>query len=194
LVAKGQRARVDLQLVAMIKDAREGLALNGIKVDEKVFMTGFSADGKFSQRFTILHPERVMAAFAGGIAGITTYPLSEYQGESLCYPIGVADLKELTDSDFNKAEYDRVPQFFCMGELETTDATEYPDCYPQKDSEQIWRLFGRRQMPDRWNATQKVLAAAAPSIRCKTYPGIGHTISDDVRKDIVQFFKEHWNR
>lgn len=194
LTIKGKEERADLQLIAMITDARQFLALNGIKMEEKVFMIGFSSDGKFSQRFTVLHPDLVAAAFAGGIAGITTFPLSEYKGEKLCYPIGVADLKELTGKEFDKAEYSKVPQLFCMGENETTDAVEYPDCYPKEDAEQIRRLFGRKVMPDRWAAARQVLADSAPNVQCKTFPGIGHDVNNEVTNDVVKFFQDHGSR
>jgi len=76
------RSRIDLQLVTMIKNARQVLAHNGITVAEKVFIMGYSSDGKFAQRFTILHPEMAAAVAAGGIAGACTLPLSEYNGEN----------------------------------------------------------------------------------------------------------------
>lgn len=195
LLVKGdKRERVDLQLLFMIKDARQLLQHNGIQVDEKVFMTGFSSSAKFAQRFTILHPEAVMAAAAGAIAGTTTYPVAEYNGEKLNYPVGVADLKALTGTDFDAAGYKKVPQFFFMGELDTNDVTQWRDCVPEEDAQQIWRLFGKQQIPDRWATTQKVLADTAPNIKCKTLPGIGHSTNEGVINDVVEFFKSHWTR
>ena len=43
--------RVDLQLVAMIADARAGLHAKHVDVEAKVFMQGFSASGMFVNRF-----------------------------------------------------------------------------------------------------------------------------------------------
>lgn len=189
-----QKDKVDKQLVAMIHDAQKQLEHNGIRVADKVFMWGYSTDAKFAQRFTVLHPDMVMATVAGGIAGTTTFPMADYSGETLNYPVGVADIKSLTGSDFNKEEYAKVPQFFLMGETDTNDATQWRDCFRQQDADQINRLFGKNQMPDRWNATQKLLAEIAPEIKCKTYLGIGHSITNGVTSDMVNFFKEHWNR
>lgn len=189
-----QKDKIDKQLVAMIKDAQKQLEHNGIQVADKVFMYGYSTDAKFAQRFTVLHPDLVMATVAGGIAGTTTFPMNEYDGETLNYPVGVADIKALTGSDFNKDKFAKVPQFFIMGETDTNDATQYRDCFRQQDADQINRLFGKNQMPDRWNATQKVLLGVSPIIKCKTYSGIGHSMSSEMNQDIVDFYKEHWNQ
>ena len=189
-----QKDRIDMQLVSMIKDAQKQLEYNGVHVADKVFVYGFSTDGKFAQRFTLLHPDTVMATIAGAIAGTTTFPITEYKGEKLCYPVGAADIKDLTGADFNKDEYVKVPQLFMMGDADSNDATEWRDCFTKKDAEQIWRLFGRRQVPDRWAATQQILAGVAPGIKCNTYPGVGHTITNEMHNDMVEFFKEHWTR
>jgi hypothetical protein len=59
-------SRIDQQLIAMIDDAREKLADEGWPVRRRVLMAGFSAAGQFTNRFTLLHPERVLAAAVGG--------------------------------------------------------------------------------------------------------------------------------
>jgi hypothetical protein len=69
VVNGGSIKRVDLQLIAMIRDAQEKLAARGFRVDEKVFMMGFSASGAFTTRFTMLHPEIVRAAAPGSPGG-----------------------------------------------------------------------------------------------------------------------------
>src|SRR5215472_6520300 len=48
--------RIDLQLIAMIRDARRRLAEAGVPIEEKVFLWGYSAAGSFTIRFTVLHP------------------------------------------------------------------------------------------------------------------------------------------
>jgi len=95
--------RVDLQLIAMIDDARERLTALGIPIGKKVFMNGFSASGSFVNRFTLLHPERVKAATAGS-GGCPMVPVSEWNGHTLRYPVGVSDLELLTGNPFNLNE------------------------------------------------------------------------------------------
>ena len=57
--------RIDLQLIAMINDARSILSSYDIEVDSKVFMAGVSASGSFVSRFTMLHPDMIKAASIG---------------------------------------------------------------------------------------------------------------------------------
>lgn len=49
--AKMYRQYINLQLIAMIEDATDWLADEGIHIEEKVFMNGFSACGFFTNRF-----------------------------------------------------------------------------------------------------------------------------------------------
>lgn len=56
---------VDLQLIAMIDAARAELAAKGQPVQSRVLIAGFSAAGMFTNRFTMLHPKRVLAAAVG---------------------------------------------------------------------------------------------------------------------------------
>ena len=72
--------RIDLQLEAMIDDAAERLTRQGWTVDRKVLMFGFSASGMFVNRFTVLHPDRVLAAAVGSPGGWPIAPVSEWQG------------------------------------------------------------------------------------------------------------------
>ena len=61
--------RIDLQLIAMIDQARTTLAARGITTSETILIQGFSASGMFANRFTVLHPDRVKAATIGSPGG-----------------------------------------------------------------------------------------------------------------------------
>ncbi len=50
--------RIDLQLLAMIKDAKTKLASSGYPTKDKFLMTGFSASGTFVNRFALIHPDK----------------------------------------------------------------------------------------------------------------------------------------
>ncbi len=80
--------RLDLQLLAMISDARLRLQDLGIPVEKKVVMTGFSASGSFVNRFTFLHPEKLQAVVSGGLNGILMLPKKEMNDHTLNYPLG----------------------------------------------------------------------------------------------------------
>ncbi|MEQ1924149.1 MAG: hypothetical protein ABL952_16730, partial [Pyrinomonadaceae bacterium] len=90
---KTEYRRLDLQMVAMIDDARKRLEDDGMKFDKRVLINGFSAQGMFANRFTFLHPDRVKAAAIGSPGGWPIAPVEKYKDKTLRYPIGVADLK-----------------------------------------------------------------------------------------------------
>ncbi len=54
---EGKLVRIDLQLINMIEDAKSRLLERNIELEDKVFLTGFSASGSFTNRFTVLHPQ-----------------------------------------------------------------------------------------------------------------------------------------
>ncbi len=190
LTSEGETKRVDQQLSAMIKDARDTLKTRGIIVEKKVFMVGFSASAKFVQRYITLHPEEVQAIAVGAVAGTTTLPMKEYNGVKLRYPVGIADLKQFTGKDFDMKSYKQIAQYIYMGDNDTNDATNYRDCYEEEDAQTIWRVLGRN-MPDRFNETLKAVnkGGFGSSVQFHTYKGIGHDISDNMYSDIVEFFK-----
>ena len=81
--------RIDLQLIAMIDDARERLAAKSINVDRKVFMMGMSASGQFASRFVMLHPFRSLdlpVRRDGASLGVQPEP------DGLVRPLGIVDL------------------------------------------------------------------------------------------------------
>lgn len=111
--------RLDLQLIAMIDDARARLAASGINMGPKVWMVGFSASGAFAHRFALLHPARVQAVSAGG--GIVTAPVSVWKGNTLPFPIGIADLAQIVGVPFDTAAYAKVPLQFYVGDRQRND-------------------------------------------------------------------------
>ena len=86
-------ARLDLQLLAMVDDARASLGAEDVQTDERFLLQGYSASGMFANRFTALHPDRVMAVASGSPGGWPIAPAAEHQGERLPYPAGVADVE-----------------------------------------------------------------------------------------------------
>ena len=106
--------REDLQMVAMVDDARERLKELGIDMDKKIFIEGYSASAMFTSRF-ILHPDRVQAA-AFGEHGWAIVPTERWEDLSLPYPYGTGDIETLTGEPFNLDEFKKVAIFAYMGE------------------------------------------------------------------------------
>ena len=162
--------RLDLQLLAMIKDARRQLAAQGCRLEQKFFMTGFSASGTFANRFSLLHPEALQAVAAGGINGIAMLPLPQLDGQALRYPLGTADMKAITGKKPDLKQFRSLPQLLYMGALDSNDAVAFDDAYSDSDRAIVHRLLGKDLIPTRWAAVQKVYKQQGIEAEFRTYP------------------------
>lgn len=180
--------RIDLQLIAMIQDARRRLAAAGIPTEKKVFLWGYSAAGSFTIRFTILHPEIVRAASLGGCS-VPTLPLEKVNGHSARYPIGVADVKQLTGRQFRARAFRSVPIQIFRGSLDTNDEVAYDDGYDPADREFINRELGEPPPIHRYPTIQELYRRAAPRVKFIIELGVAH--SDALtRKQTPLFFRQ----
>ena len=189
VISSGPLKRLDLQLLAMIADARPRLEAMKRPVRSKVLMNGFSASGLFANRFALLHPEAVVAAAYGGINGFITLPVGELKSRPLNFPVGIGDLQNLTGDPFDRPVYLAIPQFAYMGADETNDAVVKDDAYSDEERTLIFELLGRTMMPDRWEAVQAVYQTEKVSIQFKTYSGIGHGTDGRINKEVAEFFR-----
>jgi hypothetical protein len=182
--------RIDLQLIHMFEDAQSRLEKRNIKTQNQFLMTGFSASGTFANRFTLLHPDKVFAVAAGGVCGLLMLPMDSLDGEALAYPLGVGDVKEWTQKEFQKELFLQTPQFYFMGSLDTNDAVAFDDAYAPGEREQIYRLLGKQMQPERWEQCQKIYLDSQVNALMKTYKGVGHKHTEEIKNEIVEFFKE----
>jgi hypothetical protein len=185
--------RVDLQLIAMIRDAQQRLADRGFGVSDKIFMMGFSASGAFTSRFTMLHPEIVQAAAPGSPGGWPLAPVTAWEGTTLRYPVGIADVADLVGVPVDLAAFRRVPQYIYVGDLDQNDALDLRD-FPQDEVDYICALLDCRPAPyisDRWPIAEAMYEAASVSDEFVVYPGVAHTISMEMFADVRAFFERH---
>ena len=114
-----EQQRIDLQLVNAIEDAKHKVfEITGKKLDNKIFMHGYSASGVFAQRFAIAHPEIISGLCVGGAIGSIPMPLSEFNGCTLNYPVGINDYEDIFDKPFNKEAYKRINFRYYVAEKE----------------------------------------------------------------------------
>ena len=106
--------RVDLRVLETLKEAKALIESEyKRKTLDKVFLNGYSSSGVFAQRFALLHPEVVDRALIGGAAGTIPIP-----NETLEYPFGTKDFKELFGKEFNIEAYKRIEFAYYVAELE----------------------------------------------------------------------------
>lgn len=179
--------RLDNQLISMIDHARSKLNDKNIKIDEKVFMKGFSASGMFTNRFSILHPERIQAAAIGSPGGWPILPISEYNNKKLRYPIGIADVNELAGFKVNMEKFKNLPLYFFIGENDSNDSVIYTDSYDEEDKVLIFDLFGKTPV-ERWGMAEKIYKSVGCNSQFALYPNIAHIETDEMNSDILKFF------
>lgn len=171
--ARPELARLDLQLLSMIDRARATLATEGLDVDERVLVQGFSASGMFANRFTALHPRRVKAVAAGSPGGWPIAPVARVAGEPLAYPAGVADIATLTGCDFDADAFARVPQLVYLGTRDHNDSLDFEDGWESSAAAQVDRLFGASPLA-RWAPAHAIYRRAGANARFLLVDGAGH--------------------
>lgn len=180
--------RIDLQLIAMIDHARLVLAESGINTDERIFIQGFSASGMFANRFTLLYPERVKAATIGSPGGFPILPMESYEGTSLPYPAGIADIEELTGKPFDQKTYNKIPQLIYMGDLDDNDSLDFTDGWDEDIASVVDALFGSDPL-SRWKEAEAVYLESGANVRFLLVEGVGHD-RKALQNHSVDFFRE----
>ena len=179
--------RLDRQLLAMVEDARGRLADQGLYTDEKFFIMGFSGSGIFANRFCVLHPGRIKAAAMGGIDWPIA-PVASWEGQVLRYHVGVADLQGLVGAPFDLETFKNIPLFFFRGDQDTNDSVTKIEAYEPQDRNLVISLFGETPI-QRWPIAEQIYKSVGCGCTFKLYPGVGHTYSDEMIEDVIQFFK-----
>lgn len=186
--------RLDLQLIAMTNDAKKILGERGIHIREQILMTGFSASGTFVNRFTLIHPEKVLASAAGGLNGLLMLPLEKREDQELIYPVGTGDFESLFGVPFDFESFKATPQFLFMGALDSNDAVPYDDALDPPERDLIYQELGKTMLPDRWEKCSTIYRNLGIDAQCKIYQNIGHAHPDLVKQEVVQFFRAALNR
>jgi dienelactone hydrolase len=188
--AKKEFARFDLQLIAMIDDARSRLAKEKLKFDKRVFMIGFSASGMFANRFTFLHPKRIKAAVVGSPGGWAIVPVASFKERTLRYPVGTDDFKAISGDKFDLKNLRKVPLFMFLGERDENDSVIFRDSYEKEDEELIFALFGKTPV-ERWSVSKKLYLDNKLNAEFRLYPNVAHTVTKEMSNDIFAFFSKY---
>lgn len=155
-------------------------------------MNGFSASGSFVNRFAVLYPEMIKAISTGGINGMPILPIKEFEGLKLPFHIGVDEIERITGNSFDIEEYKKVAQYIYMGELDENDTLPYDDAFNDNEREIVIKVLGI-DMKDRWKKSEEIYGKLKINAYFKTYSNTGHSISQEIEKDIINFFEINKN-
>ena len=191
MVSKDEKfKRLDVQVLNMIKDAREQLKKRSVKTQKKVLVSGFSAAGVFAWRWTMLHPEYVLATVTGG-ALYHMLPVEELNGEKLIYPVGVGDFKEITGKKFNQKAWSKIPILSTNGEEDDNDTFVYRECFnPDEERLVLEKVLPGKDIFERRAQSIRLLHELAPNVQTHLYPWLAH---QPVSGDVKAFLKKHIN-
>jgi predicted esterase len=193
LTDKTEYKRFDLQLAAMIRDARERLAKENIKTDERVLMYGYSAAGMFVNRFAFLHPDLVKAVAVGSPGGWAIAPVEKFGGKTLRYPIGTGDFKSVAGKKLDQKALRKVAFFVFLGDKDENDSLVFSDGYEDEDKNLVFEFFGKTPV-ERWEISRKLYAENKLQAEFKLYPDTAHKVTPAMIADIQAFFEKFANR
>lgn len=180
--------RPDLQLVAMIEDARRRLEARGWVVDGKVVVHGGApASGHFAQRFVALHPARVAAACAQVAGGWPLLPLEVLGETPLPYPLGVGELADLTGAAFDREAWAAVPLFLYLAD-QAPDPASADLGFDAVHLEAVAEISGATPEEHRMEAVAR-FAAEAPRVQFRAYEESGDELRRRVTGDLVEFLR-----
>lgn len=189
--------RLDNQLIAMFEDVKDRFEKSDINIQEKFVINGFSASGKFANRFTILHPDKVCLCVGGGVSGCLTLPIRQINGEQLLYPVGIGNIKEFTDEQYES--FLNVRQFYYMGLEDDNDPyspsdkdpnqTKHEDIISIEEMKQLHKFLGLDMTTTRWETTQKYYKEIGVNAEFESYEGFGHRPHPATKK-ITTLLKE----
>jgi hypothetical protein len=179
--------RIDLQLLEMITDAKNVLASMNIQVHTKIFMSGFSASGTFTNRFSFMHPDKIKALAIGGFNGKLMIPQKEINGVKLNYPVGINDFGAVTGHAFDMDAYRQIRQFIYMGKLDDNDAVQFDDAYSQTERKIINNNLGKT-VQARYLECQKIYLKNNINAGFKTYEDVGHWTTSSMNLEVIKFF------
>jgi len=179
--------KLDEQVLRMLQAAREELKKRGMRTDKKFLVAGFSSAGGFGWRWTMLHPEYVLAAALGGEL-VPMLPLETMENTNLIFPVGVYDFQTYSGKKFNKKVWLKVPILLTNGAQDYNDPLSYPDCFGDEDRAVSKQVLGAGNCQQRWQKAREFLAQYAPNVQTHTYPNMEH---DTVWQDEIDFLKQH---
>lgn len=202
--------RLDLQVLAMIDDAKQRLSDQPYDIANKVHLDGFSNNGRLVDQLSILHPDRINAVSSGG-DGFHTIPKSEYEGQipvqnepettTLEWPVGTAGLADLIGNEFNKEAWLDTGLYYYIGGEDQGDVdksnlnNEYIHAksyrqFGERRQQLLVDIFGWKQVDERFETSRQIFETLGANATFKIYDGVGHSVTREMVDDLVSFHSQ----
>ena len=162
---------------------------NGLNINKKVFVFGYSIGGHFSNRYSLLNPSRVEAFAAGGLSGELSLSFETLVDRKLLWPLGVSNYRELTGKEFKKEIYNNIPKYIFWGENDL-----FPYHLDEKSGDpyyNFWKKIWGVNSAEALTAQVKKSIEENNSMIYKEYQNIGHEFTGDQFRDMLVFFSQY---
>jgi hypothetical protein len=179
--------RLDLQLLEMVSDAKNILISMHILIEDKFFMSGFSASASFTNRFSFIHPEKIEALAIGGFNGELMLPQSSINGIKINYPIGTHDFVKLFGKEFDINSYRQISQLIYMGRLDENDAVQFDDAYNKTERKIINTNIGAT-VQVRYFKCQQIYTSNGINAIFRSHEKVGHWTTAAMNLEVIKFF------
>lgn len=188
-IGEGPLKRIDLQLLSMVDDARKKeLADKDASFRKEIMLNGYSASGTFSDRFTVLHADRILSVTAGGLNGMTLLPLEQVNDQTLRYHIGIADVESLTGDTVDLDALNETNQFLYLGANDDNDTIPYDDAWTSDDlRETALEVYGEDMQEDRFPFSQSAYDQQDIQAQFRLYEELGHRYPQV--EDLIEFHR-----
>lgn len=175
--------RPDLKLNNMVDELKLYLHQNGLYINDRIFIYGYSISGHFANRYSLLHPDRIQAVAAGGLSGLISLPFSSYAERRMDWFLGVNNFESITGLSFDYSAYENIPQYYFWGENDL-----FP--YHLDESFPEWvKVWGSNNVEALTNQCT-FLSSQIPNATCREYAGIGHQETEQTIVDVFNFFAQ----
>lgn len=153
----------------------------GFPVNQQVMLFGFSRGAQIVHRFALFYPEQVKAV-ALMSAGSYTLPYQDFKSANtataLSFPYGVSDLARFTGHNFDMQSFRKVP--FWIGVGGADNAT--------KDVPAAWDQYLGNTRVERATRFYQALQKSGVEATFNIFPGVGHAVCADMKKQGFAFF------
>ena len=202
LEREGKFANIPNQVVAMVEDAKVKInklatqRKQDVQISKKSGLAGWSSSAVFASRMQLICPENFDLCMAFASGGVQPLPLTEYNGQALNYPLGVADFEELFGKPFNIEEYSKAKQITVVGSMENPN--QYDIAYNARLFDKVTRdlfvkVYGKVDMFRRQCKIAKILHCNNfTNIYCNVLPHEGHkSYRKENIDEIIQWLQDN---
>ena len=181
--------RPDLVFAEVVDDFNKFLGENGYSPYPKVFMTGFSSGGWQSNRFPVLHPDRIAATAIAGAPGFL-YPLDSWNGITLTYPVGTSDFDQIPGNTYSLDAFKQIPHLILKGEKDLENDPVDPQ-FRVFDPDHV-SIINSHFGSDRVERNRRFadhLKSIGMQVTLRLYPGLKHEYTHEMLVDTFEFFE-----